>query len=612
MNRRERRAAGATGRAPTSPSALCEAGLGHLRAGRLLDAQLCCERVLAIDPDCADALHLAGLLSLQAGQYDHALEWVTRALRRDTKPDYLATLGAALQQLGRLDEAFRAFDLAVQLKPDVAEFWRIRGNCLLALKRHSEAGQDFERVLALAPHHWEAAYNSGILLHDAGRLEEAVARFTLCIELRPDHALSWYLRGRSLNGLQRFDEALADNERAHALDPDDADICNNIGGILLMLRRDAEALGWFDKALGLQPDNFGALRNKAVLLTDHHRFDEAFALHAHLQALDPGNAGTEWNLSHLQLLTGDFAAGWKGREARWRVAGLSLARIQTSAPLWLGKEPIAGKTILINADEGLGDAIQFVRYVPMVAALGARVILMVPGALSELLANLSGVSECVVIAKDAPPACDAHSPISSLPLAFGTTLETIPSAARYLPVPKQTRLETWQNRLGPHDRFRVGLVWAGNPRHKNDHNRSLPLRALSSILDCDATFISLQKDPRPDDQAVLGERVGIVDLTADLTDFAETAALIACLDLVITVDTSVAHLSAAMGCPTWILLPYTPDYRWLLDRDDSPWYSSARLFRQDARRDYAEVIDRLRAQLIKTIAAGRDRAVQSG
>lgn len=194
------------------------------------------------------------------------------------------------------------------------------------------------------------------------------------------------------------------------------------------------------------------------------------------------------------------------------------------------------------------------------------------------------------------PAFDLHCPISSLPLAFKTRLDTIPSGP-YLPSPPDSLVQAWDNRLGPRTRLRVGLVWSGDPFHVNDETRSIPLRTLSHILDVDATYVSLQKAPRPHDAAVLRERSDIVDLTADLTDFAETAALIACLDLVITVDTSVAHLAGALGCPTWILLPWTPDYRWLLDRADSPWYPSVRLFRQTETREFESVLDRVRDEL---------------
>jgi Glycosyltransferase family 9 (heptosyltransferase) len=269
--------------------------------------------------------------------------------------------------------------------------------------------------------------------------------------------------------------------------------------------------------------------------------------------------------------------------------------------MWLGDEDISGKTVLIYADEGLGDAIQFARYVPMVAARGARVILVLQDALHPLLSGMPGVQECRTYSSSSlPSAFDMYCPMGSLPLAFGTRLETIPPAA-YMPPVCADRLRDWESRLRRHDRLRVGLVWSGNPKHTDDHNRSVPLQLLARILDVDATFVSLQKDPRPSDKAILLERTEIVDLTSHLTDFAETAALVSCLDLVITVDTSVAHLAGALGRPTWIILPYVPDYRWLLDRDDSPWYPTVRLFRQDETRDYSSVIDRVRNELATII-----------
>jgi ADP-heptose:LPS heptosyltransferase len=271
--------------------------------------------------------------------------------------------------------------------------------------------------------------------------------------------------------------------------------------------------------------------------------------------------------------------------------------------MWLGKESIEGRTILVHVDEGLGDTIQFARYLPLVAARGARVILVVERPLYPLLSGLPGVSQCVAFASGPLPDFDMHCPIGSLPLAFATRLDTIPLATSYLPPPAEPKVRAWEDRLGPHDRLRVGLVWSGNPAHTNDHNRSLPLQTLSRIFDADATFVSLQKDPKPDDKAFLREHTDIVDLTEHLTDFGETAALVSCLDLVVTVDTSVAHLSAALGRPTWILLPYVPDYRWLLDRDDSPWYPTVRLFRQTETRDYTDVLDRVRTALRTLISA---------
>jgi ADP-heptose:LPS heptosyltransferase len=256
-------------------------------------------------------------------------------------------------------------------------------------------------------------------------------------------------------------------------------------------------------------------------------------------------------------------------------------------------------------DEGLGDTIQFVRYVPLLEKLGARIILVVQDSLHPLLSNMPGIWQCLPTSATALPAFDFHCPMMSLPLAFGTRLDTIPSFQSYLPAPPKDRVQVWKERLGSHDRLRVGLVWSGNPRHLDDHNRSIPLSAISDLLELDAHFISLQKDPKPDDSAVLRELTDITDPTGHLTDFVETAALIACLDLVITVDTSVAHLAAAQGCPTWTLLSYTPDYRWLLDRGDTPWYPTMRLFRQSETREYASVIARVKNTLSARVARWR-------
>jgi tetratricopeptide (TPR) repeat protein len=607
MNRRDRRAAGKSQISPKAPvagkaAALYEAGLAGMLAGRSLDAQICCQQALAVDANHADSLHLMGLLCLQAQQYDHAVEWIARAIRQNPKPEYLSSFGSTLHRQGRREEALKIFTKAVQLKPDDAELRTNLGKVLAEMARPADALASFQHALELKPDHWDAAYRSGVLLYGLKRFEEAFKQLDLCDQLQPNHALTLQARAAALRGLKRFEEALADNRRAHALDPANPDTCNNIADALQSLGRPDEALEWFDKALERRPDSIPVLNNKAFLLRQCHRFDEAVAIYHRVKALDPGNDPADLGLGYVHLLRGNFEAGWPGLEARMKIPSASAVYPKLSEPMWLGKESIDGKTIVLCADEGLGDTIQFVRYVPMLVERGARVILVVQDALHPLLSALSGVSQCLPTAT-AWPAFDMHCPIGSLPLAFGTRLDTIPSATSYLPLPAERRVQAWEDRLGARDKLRIGLVWSGNPKHGNDHNRSISLRTLSRILDADATFVSLQKDPRPDDQAVLLERTEIVDLTAHLTDFTETAALVSCLDLVITVDTSVAHLAAALGRPTWILLPYVPDYRWLLDRDDSPWYPTVRLFRQTATRDYGDVLDRVRDELLTRIAA---------
>jgi hypothetical protein len=298
------------------------------------------------------------------------------------------------------------------------------------------------------------------------------------------------------------------------------------------------------------------------------------------------------------MLVGDFEAGWAGREARWKTGHMRDPKFPQ--PVWSGDRSIEGKTILLYADEGIGDALQFARYIPMVADLGARVIAAVAGPTCSLISRLDGVTECVA-KTSALPAFDVHCAISSLPLAFKTSLGTIPFVVPYLPAPDEGRVEEWESRLGSKQlgsnrKFRVGLVWSGNAGHMNDHNRSMSLRDLTNILDVDATFVSLQKDLRDGDREVLSG-MDIVDLTENLSDFDQTSALVSCLDLIISVDTSVAHLAGALGRRVWILLPYTPDYRWMFDREDSPWYPTARLFRQTETRIWSSVLDRVRVGL---------------
>jgi hypothetical protein len=425
-----------------------------------------------------------------------------------------------------------------------------------------------------------------------------------CEQLQADHPMTAYMRARTLRDMKQYRDAVIASERAEALAPTDPDVFNNAGIILQHLGRDGEAIERFDRAIALRPDFVDAITNKANSLVQAHKFEEAFASYALAKALAPDASTIDWNVALLQLLTGDFASGWAGRESRWTKRSAPVPYPNFPSPMWLGQSPVKDKTILVYADEGLGDTIQFARYLPLLAAHGARVILVADDSLQSLLSRLPGVALCLPKSAGRVPPFDLHCALSGLPLAFNTRIDTIPAAQSYLPHMSEAERQRWQDRLGVHDRLRVGLVWSGNPRHVNDHNRSIPLKVLTRLVEAhDAQFLSLQKDAKPADQAVLAERRDITDLTSSLPDLSATAALITCLDVVIAVDTSVAHLSAALGRPTWILLPFTPDYRWLLDREDSPWYPTVRLFRQNEQRDYETVIDRVDAALAGQVAA---------
>jgi Glycosyltransferase family 9 (heptosyltransferase) len=282
---------------------------------------------------------------------------------------------------------------------------------------------------------------------------------------------------------------------------------------------------------------------------------------------------------------------WKSEQAKQA----NIERRKFAQPLWIESNDIAGKTILLHAEQGFGDTIQFCRYVRLVAGLGARTILEVQAPLAELMTTLACDAQ-IVCSGASLPDFDVHCPLLSLPLALGTRIDTIPFATPYLATPRHASKD-WEVRLGQKLRPRIGLAWSGAPSHRNDHNRSISLRSLVVLLHSEATFVSLQKGLRPDDAAVLKECTDILQFSDEIDDFSDTTALIDRLDLVISVDTSVAHLAGALGKPTWILLPFLPDFRWLLDRDDSPWYPTARLFRQDETRSWDGVIRRVHAAL---------------
>jgi hypothetical protein len=328
------------------------------------------------------------------------------------------------------------------------------------------------------------------------------------------------------------------------------------------------------------------------------RLDEARASFDRAVGIRPDFAQARWNRAQAMLLAGDFAQGW--REHEWRLKAHPELQRAFAQPLWLGEVPLDGKTILLHAEQGLGDTLQFCRYAPLVAARGGRVVLEVQKPLVDLMRDLPGVA--AVVARGEPlPDFDLHCPLLSLPLAFGTRLDTIPAQMPYLGAPAE-RAAGWEARLTK--RPRIGLVWSGNAGHKRDRARSIPLYALMPVFDLDAaTFVSLQKEARAADAAVLKQTAKLIDVGAELETFADTAALIRQLDLVIAVDTSVAHLAGALGKPLWLLLPAAPDWRWLAGREDSPWYPTARLFRQTVTRAWGPVVARVRAALEEMIAS---------
>ena len=435
-------------------------------------------------------------------------------------------------------------------------------------------------------------YNRGRLFQDLNRQQEALASYDRAVALRPDFAEALSNRGNVLQALERYAEAVTSYDAAVELRPEFAQALSNRGSALLKLNRYDDALASFDRAIRLRPQYSEALSNRGIVLHQLNRFEEALASFADAKSILPVNAEAHFGAAESLLLLGDFAAGWK--EYEWRTQGQQLrhTRRNFAQPKWMGEREILGKTILLYAEQGLGDTIQFCRYVPLVAECGAKVVLEVQESLHELMGGLAGATQ-VVSSGSVLPEFDVQCPLLSLPLAFETNIESIPSAVPYLAASAERAAE-WNARLGLKRRPRIGLAWSGRPQPPN---RSVPLRLLLPLLDNDATFVSLQKEIRQEDASILRERIDLLHFGDALTDFSDTAALIANLDLVISIDTSVAHLAGALAKPVWLLLPFTPDWRWLLERADSPWYPTARLFRQDDSRAWSNVIADLHDQL---------------
>ncbi len=394
---------------------------------------------------------------------------------------------------------------------------------------------------------------------------------------------------------QRHQEALESHQRVVALVPSHPEALYNCGVVAHLLNRHDEALDYYDRALSLKPAH-EIFTNRGLVLADLQRTGEALASYGRALEIKPDSPEARLNESLCYLQMGDFARGWSGFEWRWKQQQLQRVNRDFRQPLWSGTAPLKDRTILLHSEQGLGDTLQFCRYVKQVAAMHARVVLEVQRPLLPLLHALEGAA--VVLAKsDVLPDFDYHCPLMSLPLALGTTLDTLPGGIPYLHA-DAALAEVWRGRLGNPVRPRAGLVWCGSASHNNDRNRSIALEVLLPMLHEGVEWISLQKDLREEDAGVLASRPDILHAGEQLGSFADTAALIELLDIVVTVDTSVAHLAGAMGKTVWILLPFNADWRWLLDRDDSPWYPSARLFRQPAMGDWRSVIARVRAALV--------------
>ncbi len=597
MNRKQRRAEKPRGTpvmqaaAPTV-QAVFAAALQYHQAGRLNEAERLYRQVLAVNSRHADSLHLLGLVAHQNGRHDLAVDLIGQAIAINaTEGVYHSNLGTALWKQGLLDEAVACYGRALALKPDYATAHFNLATVRWKQRRLDEADVGYRNALYFKPNYPEAYDNLGTVRKEQGRLDEAITCYRRAIAFRPDYPEAYNNLGTALLEQGQPNEAVACYRKALDLKPDYAEANFNLGTAVWELGQPSAAIACYRNALALRPDYVDAYHNLGTALKELDRLDEAVACYRKVIELEPGHPEAHSNLGIALLAQGDLTAGWIEHEWRWQTPQMLKARRDFTQPQWRG-EATEERTLLIHAEQGFGDTLQFCRYAPLAAARGLRVIMEVQQPLVRLLRGLAGV-DVVAGRGDELPAFDLHCPMLSMPLALGTTITTIPSAASYLHA-DTAQVAAWRTRLtamtcqGP----RVGLAWAGNPRNHSrglaavDRRRSMapdrlaPLFALSGLH-----FFSLQKGG-PAARADFP----LTDFMSEMADFADTAALIANLDLVISVDTAVVHLAAALGKPVWLLDRFDSCWRWLTGRRDSPWYPGLRLYRQPQPGDWESVL----------------------
>ncbi len=618
---------------PVTPGQAIQIGMEHFQAGRLPQAEAIFRQMLAVDDTNPMVLDLLGCIAHQAGKYKQALGFFNQALQHNPndpylhfnlgisleeqgrldealahfrkviilKPDHAKAhnqLGKVLQQLGMTEEALGCYQSAVSLAPNFAEAHNNLGAALQALDRAKEAAVCHRKALALSPDYPEAHNNLGTALQRLGKADEALACYRKALQLNPNYAVAHNNLGNLFQELNRPDEALSCYRKALALKPGYAKAHNNLGVILQKLGKPQEALDCYRQALTLTPAYAEALNNLGSALQELGKPDEAQMYYQQALQLDPALSKAQWNLSLSLLLHGDLAAGLPLYEKRFEGADDSesarsratLARL-SAKPRWQG-EDLRGKNLLVWTEQGLGDSLMMLRYLSLFRDKGAGSILVAcQPKLVKIMQTLPAVDRVIGDGASLPlDDFDCHCPMMSLPYLFGTGLDTIPNAVPYISVPP-AMTEKWAQRLAAIKEMKVGLVWAGSKTQKKDYLRSIPFQALAPLLALPGVqFVSLQKGESEN-------HVALLDWMAECEDFMDTAALMQQLDLVISVDTAAAHLAGALGRPVWLLNRFESEWRWMLEREDSPWYPTMRIFRQPALHDWGSVVQRVAREL---------------
>lgn len=576
---------------------LFKAAMEKHHGGNFLAANEMYQQVLKMDASNVGAIHMLGLLASQVGQIDCALVFYNEALKIEKKQaDIYADRGGAYLALGKPNEAAMDFESAIDLDKSNGDHFYNLALALQGLGRVEAAQLSYLKTIALSPNHALALNNLGGIYHAQNKLQKAVDSYTLAIESDALYPAPLNNRGVAKHKLEKFQSAISDFRSSIILNPRYCEAYNNLGVSLQRIGQLEEALSAYTKSLEICPEYYEALNNRGTVLKELHQFEGALIDFDKAIETNTNYAPDAiLNKSLLLLLLGNLKPGWKLYESRWDTVTHSKFKRNFSQPLWLGIESLNQKTILLHSEQGLGDTIQFCRFAPIISELGANVVLEVQPELTELLKSLPG--KVKVLEKGAAlPHFDYHCPLMSLPFALSTDINSIPRNVPYLK-PSDKAIKKWRSKLGISKRPLVGLVWRGGKQNSNDHNRSMELLEIVTSVPPKYDLVSLQKDIFSEDKRSLSSLANIQQFGDELVNFLDTAALIQQLEVIITVDTSVAHLAGAMGKPTCLLVPYLPDFRWLLGRKDSPWYPNVKIFRQTNTRSWDAPLSKIREYL---------------
>lgn len=588
---------------------LLVSALEYERSGDTLKAESSLLQILSVDQRHTHALHKLGLLAFQQGKFALAIDFLNRAI--DTapgNPSLFYDRGVVFQAQGEYGVAIKNYDLALFLEPGNARVYSNRGTALEALGEAYLAIDNFVRAICYDPTFENAWYNMGNSLKTLEKYSQAVWCYERAVSLNPLFWQSYTNQGLCLFALKQktlLPKAVFCYEQAISCAPNVHIIYYNLANSLRACGLLEMATINYTKSLQIEPLFAQAYANRGLISKDLNLLEAAKEDYKKAISIEPELLEAKWNLAIVHLMQGELLLGWADYELRFMHEELksSVGVKKFNALLWNGVEDLNGKTILIYTEQGIGDAIQFARYLPLLSKRGANILVQTSSALLEIFTTFSCVSKVFLHEHDPPmTGIDFYSPLLSLPRAFATTLRNLPAPLR--PIIKEQYFDKWRKRVGSLFKLkvkaRIGIVWSGNPLHTNDHNRSIALIKLLEYLPLGVQYITLQKQISAEDKITLQAYSNIENISQELVTLSDTAALCTMLDLIVSVDTSVAHLSATLDCPTALLIPFSPDWRWLTKRNDSPWYPSVQLFRQHQYGVWDAALEALRSYIIKT------------